>query len=316
LSGINQLPPDSIANEESDYNPEIDRKQLRGIFLEVLGDHVKWDSFVNSVKPNSEGHGYQVGLQDGSSHIFDLVIGADGCFSHIRPLLTDIQPVYTGVTFIETYISDAATKYPVRYELVGRGMMMVPAAAGQGKGIIGQQNSDGKLRVYAVLRVPEDWSQTNGYPWEKDWATTRKLILENYPQSNGWKEDFLDLFRVSDDIFRPWPIYALPVGHKWEHKTGFTLIGDAAHVMSPFAGEGANIAMLDGAQLGQAIVDAVKNGTELDDGIRVFEEVMLERAKGCAAESHHNLVQFTDPAGDFVGVAKQWEKEIEKHQEK
>jgi len=235
----------------------------------------------------------------------------DGCFSRVRPILTEVQPAYSGVMFIETYISDAKSKYPALHDLVGRGMLMVPSAAAQGVGIIGQQNSDGKLRVYAALRVLEDWHQTNGFPWEKDCATTRKMLLEYYTRSKMWKEDFLDLFRLSDDTFRPWPIYALPVGHTWEHKSGVTLIGDAAHVMSPFAGEGANIAMLDGALLGQAIADAVANATDLDESIKKFEEVMLERAKESAAESRHNLIQFTEQDGDFLGVAKEWEQRIE-----
>lgn len=302
-----------VAKEGSDYNPEIDRVQLRGIFLDVLGDHVKWGSHIKSVVPNPEGSGYQVTLGEGTSEVFDLVVGADGCFSRVRPLLNDTTPTYSGVTFIETYISDAANKHPALYEIVGRGMCMVPPVTANGKGFIGQQNSDGKMRIYAVLVVPEDWTKTNGYPWEKDCATTRKMLLENYPSSVGWRDDMLDLFRASDDTFRPWPIYTLPVGFKWDHKPGVTLIGDAAHVMSPFAGEGANISMLDGAKLGKAIADAVSAGGDLEEAIKQSEEDMFERAKVSAEVSHKNLLQATGLGGplDEEAARKKWKEELE-----
>jgi 2-polyprenyl-6-methoxyphenol hydroxylase-like FAD-dependent oxidoreductase len=309
-----------IVKDETDYNPEIDRTQLRGIFLEKLGDHVKWGSFVKAVEPvaASDGSGYAVTLEDGSFQVYDIVIGADGCFSRLRSLLTDIRPEYAGATFTETYISDAPTKHPEEHALVGRGMMVVPAAAGNGKGIIAQQNTDGKLRVHAVFKVPEDWTKTNGYPWEKDFAATRKMLLENYLTEGGWIEGLQDLFRKSDDTFRPWPIYALPVGHKWEHKPGLSLIGDAAHVMSPFAGEGANIAMLDGAKLGEAIAGAVTNGLDIYAAIRDFEEDMFTRAEKSASESHKNMQEFLgaimDP-NEFAKSAQDWEEEMRKRDE-
>jgi 2-polyprenyl-6-methoxyphenol hydroxylase-like FAD-dependent oxidoreductase len=95
-----------ISKGETDYNPEIDRTHLRSMFLNVLDNHVKWASRVKSVAPSLEGGSHQVTLEDGSLQAYDLVIGADGCFSHIRTLVSDAHPEYCGVTFIETYISE------------------------------------------------------------------------------------------------------------------------------------------------------------------------------------------------------------------
>jgi len=48
-------------------------------------------------------------------------------------------------------------------------------------------------------------------------------------------------------------------------KPGVVLVGDAAHMINPLAGQGVNIGLLDAAALGEVLVDAAKKGLALGD---------------------------------------------------
>lgn len=259
----------SAADER--FKPEIDRGELRRLLLGSLEDGVvRWGSSIRSVRPVGPGR-HELVFGDGKTETFDLVVGADGAWSHVRPLLSDAQPQYTGVTFVEVHFNDVDRRHPHISELVGQGTMTCFA---DNKGLVAQRNANAHVRVYVALRVPEDWVKTGGIDFN-DAPAARAALLRLFPD---WAPSLLGLVRECEDSFIPRPLYALPVPHVWTTRPGLTLLGDAAHLMSPFGGQGANLAMLDGAELGVALSEA----PELETAVRRYEAVMQPRGQKAA----------------------------------
>lgn len=287
--------PQDVTPEDDMGWPEMDRSALREILLDPLApDSVRWSHGLDHAIALESG-GHELHFEGGAVETCDLLIGADGTWSRVRPMLTEVTPVYSGISFIELGVPEAHRTQPALATLVGRGSMF---ALQDDKGLIARRGGDGRLRISIAFRVPENWLTTNGIPYDRP-EQARAAILEHF---TDWAPQLTDLVRHCDDTIVPRPVYSLPIGTNWPTTPGVTLLGDAAHGMLSSCW-GANLAMRDAADLARAVIGA---GDDLTGAIAAYEKTMRERAASMARELDGSLAGGTDPhgvrkIGDFFG---------------
>jgi len=260
------------------FRPEIDRGTLRQILLESLQpETVVWNSHFISMEKENEG--WKLHFKNGLSIYADMVIASDGANSKIRPYITDIRAFYSGVTMLEGNIYNAKETAPHINALLKGGKIM---AFGNGKNLLMGQKGNGDIGFYASFKTDENWISTNALDYSNKQQVLERFKI-NYPE---WNHIWYELFESAETPFIPRPIYCMPFDQTWETLPNLTMIGDAAHVMPPFAGEGANMAMLDALELSECLTSEKYNS--LTEAISVYEKNMQKRASIAAKESLEN----------------------------
>lgn len=256
--------------------PEVRRGELRRVLLESLpSDAVRWGHKLRSA--NSLGGGrHELAFTNGATVTTDLLVGADGAWSRVRPLLSDAKPKYVGLTYVETYLFESDQRHPASAAAVGGGALF---AVAPGRGILAHREPEGILHTYVALQKPENWIDGIDF---SDPATTFNQVAEEF---SGWAPALTSLIMDGESAPIPRPIYALPIDHQWERTPGVTLLGDAAHLMAP-SGEGANLAMYDGAELGKAIA---ANPGEPEEALLAYERDLFPRSAAEAAQANELL---------------------------
>lgn len=292
---------DEIADPQGGGRPEIDRGDLRELLLNSLDpDIIRWGHELEQAVTLEDGR-HELQFENGHKAVYDLVVGADGAFSRIRPLVTDAVPAYSGISMIELYLDAVADKHPEIAAFNRRGKLF---ALADHKGILGQLNGDGRLCVYAAFRVDQDWLDTCGIPFNQPEQAKLQLLQ----QFEDWDETLKKYIEFASAPILPRRIYMLPTGLKWAHKPGITLIGDAAHLMSPFAGEGVNMAMQDAAVLAMSIVQH----SDINQAIEAYEVQMFEYSSKSAKESFKNLdlIFSEDAAAKLTDLMNQYHEQL------
>ncbi|MEU7138611.1 NAD(P)/FAD-dependent oxidoreductase [Nocardia sp. NPDC046473] len=268
--------------DRGSVRPEVDRGELRRLLIDSLAPGtIRWGHKLDSIGHRMEG-GYDLTFAEGSATQADIVIGADGAWSKVRPLLTPAEPVYSGTCFVEIAFAAGEQNCRASVAAIGSGTLM---AVEPGKGIIAHRNADESVSGYVALNKPEEWMRSIDFGDPS--AGLRRLADE----FDGWSP-LLTAFVTESDA-QPWlrPIYALPVGLEWGRVPGVTLVGDAAHLMSPFAGEGANLAMYDSADLASKLIEQ----PDIEGALTAYDERLFLDSSDAAARAANNLELFFGP---------------------
>lgn len=282
----------------------------------------------------------------------DLVVGADGAWSRTRSSLLDPQkpagkrsPVYSGVQMLTLDVADLSTRYPELSALLGLGSFF---ALGDGNVIIGQRGAHGAARMYLTVSTREDDSlgmtatTAPGVIQDMLLGSTATHSSDDNEDSNRarswrnfstWGPKLKELITVGlEDMAKRngnldiRGMYMRPVDElAWPHRAGVTLLGDAAHLMTPFAGEGVNLALSDAHGLARAITQAwdasVRAGGDslcgdkrrafkriLDLLVQRVEKEMIAKAEESAQEAWDNLQVFIgkDAAKKAAALYEGW----------
>ena len=252
--------------------PEVPRGNLRRMLLDSLpADTVCWGHRLAAATEVGGGR-HLLTFADGSTATTDLLVGADGAWSRVRPLLSGATPVYAGAAFVETYLFDADARHGASAKAVGGGSLF---ALAPGKGIFAHREPNNVLHAYVALIRPEEWFARIDF---RDPATAAARVAAAF---DGWAPELTALITDSDTDPVLRPFHALPIKHRWDRVAGVTLLGDAAHLMPP-SGEGANLAMYDGAELAKAIV---ANSGDREAALIAYEKELFARSASVAAEA-------------------------------
>ncbi|RDW88288.1 hypothetical protein BP6252_00320 [Coleophoma cylindrospora] len=294
-------------DEGSGERPEVSRSDLSALLLSsVPEDKIHWEHKLVEVTPVPESGKWNLVFQSGPSQQFDLVIGADGAWSKVRARITDVQPHYSSVNCITLTIPHLSTKYPSLATLVGKGSYQ---ACGDKKAIISQRGSQDSARIYLMLRdESESYLSTEGLTNPDRAALKDRLLTSTFAD---WSPILKSLVATAcDEDIEPTvsskPLYMLPVGQTWSNVPGLTLLGDAAHLMTPFAGEGVNAAMLDAVELAKCIISGIERSET--PSVQKYEKDMFERANEKSEETWRNLgiIFAEDAPKTFVELMKSY----------
>ncbi|MDF5722799.1 MAG: NAD(P)/FAD-dependent oxidoreductase [Rhizonema sp. PD37] len=262
--------PAGEAGTHEEAGPEIDRSDLRQILLGSLApDTIAWDHAANDVLPEADGR-WRIEFKDQAPQIADLVVGADGVGSRVRPCLTSVRPRYIGMTMLAGVIRKELWRGSELSNLLGEGSVMF---ADYHQTIFVQRCSRDLILLYYSMVVAQDWPAAQGFALDDSKAVLNAITAAYH----DWSPELLTMLTQVDGNFHRWPLFVMPPDHQWETRPGLAMVGDSSHTMPPFTGKGVNLALLDSLELADGLV--ANPTAEVMEVVKKCETRMQERTR-------------------------------------
>jgi tetracycline 11a-monooxygenase, tetracycline resistance protein len=279
----------TITPENKYDNPEINRNDLRKILLDsLITGTVVWDGKCEEIEEHNGK--WLLHFENKPDATADVVIDASGGMSKIRNYVTDAEVEETGTFIIQGDVLQPEITCPEFYMLCNGNRLMT---AYEGNLLVANPCNNGALTYGIIFKKPEEWGRDNGLVQD-----TNSMITFLTGRFSGWDERYKKLIR-STSFFAGLPTRKLSLNKPWKNDRPLpiTLIGDAAHLMPPFAGQGVNIGLVDAL-----ILSANLTGDKFETiraAIDDYEQQMFVYATEAQLQSSENEIEMLSPGFSF-----------------